>query len=198
VRAVVVGSGQSAKGFIPPAGVVVIAVNGAIDWLVRANHFFTLDPSAENLHRLNHQRIGVQYHYAYSQLLNLRPGVHAEYYQRITGKPFENPVSNSPQWWANRLGCKLGLSKRVGQIHTGNSAWGALGLALHLGAEKVALVGVDANASPRIGGGYSRELCHLPLLFESAIGQINFINCGAMQSAVPTKNLRDGMEWLCN
>lgn len=33
MRAVIVANGPSAAGFIPPPGVTVIAVNGAIDWL---------------------------------------------------------------------------------------------------------------------------------------------------------------------
>lgn len=196
MRVVIVASGPSAKGFVPPDGVTVIAVNGAIDWLKRADYFFTLDPSAENMRRLNHPRIGVKYTYAFTELLPLRQGVEAEYYQRISGRPFPGAADGTPQWWANRWGCKLGLSQRVGQIHTGNSAWGALGLAYHLGAARVALVGVDASAQPRLEGGVPNNLSHLPLLFESALGQVELVNCGAMRSQVPSMNIVEGMAWL--
>lgn len=194
MRAVIVASGPSAKGFVPPPGVVVIAVNGAIDWVRRADYFFTLDPSVENMRRLRCQRIGVKYCYAYD---NLFPVGNAEFYERIGGCEFISPQPYTPQWWCNRWRGKLGLSDRVGQIHTGNSAYGALGLAYHLGAEKVALVGVDANSLMRVGGGFPNNLSHLPLLFESAMGQIELINCGEMKSAVPTKTIKDGMDWLC-
>lgn len=195
MRVVIVANGPSAAGFVPPDGVTVISVNGAIDWLLRADYFFTLDPSAENLRRLNCQRIGVRYHYAYTERLPLR--ARAEYWERIPGTPFCDPVPGTPQWWANRWGCKLGLSNRVGQIHTGNSAWGALGLAFHLGASRVALVGVDASADVRVTGGIPGNLSHLPLLFESAMGQIELINCGRMVSKLPKMTISDGMNWLC-
>lgn len=194
MRVVIVASGPSAKGFVPPAGVRVIAVNGAIDWLRRAEYFFTLDPSQANMQRMRRQRIGVKYCYAYEHVL---PVGNAEFYERVGACEFITPQPYSPEWWCNRWRGKLGLTKRIGQINTGNSAYGALGLAYHLGAEKVALVGVDASSAPRIEGGAPNNLSHLPLLFESAIGQINFINCGAMVSAVPTKTIKDGMDWLC-
>lgn len=194
MRVVIVASGPSAKGFVPPSGVTVIAVNGAIDWLRRADYFFTLDPSQANMQRMRRQRIGVKYCYAYDNVL---PVGNAEFYERIGACEFINPQPYSSQWWCNRWRGKLGLTNRVGQINTGNSAYGALGLAYHLGAEKVALVGVDASSAPRVEGGAPNNLSHLPLLFESAIGQIDFINCGAMVSAVPTKTIKDGMDWLC-
>lgn len=194
MRAVIVASGPSAKGFVPPPGVVVIAVNGAIDWVRRADYFFTLDPSQANMQRMRHQRIGVKYCYAYDNVL---PVGNAEFYERVGACEFITPQPYSREWWCNRWRGKLGLTNRVGQINTGNSAYGALGLAYHLGAEKVALVGVDASSAPRVEGGVPNNLSHLPLLFESAIGQIDFINCGEMISAVPTKTIKDGMDWLC-
>lgn len=196
MRAVVVGNGPSAAGFVPPAGVTVIAVNGAIEWLSRADYFFTLDLSRCNVHRLLNQRAGVNYVYAFDRPCSELNGK-ATFYRRICGKPFSSPVVNSPQWWANRWGCKFGLSNQPGFINTGNSAWGALGLAYQLGAEKVLLVGVDANQQPRLTGGVPGELCHLPLLFESAIGQIDFVNSGHMKSALPHMPVNEGLDWLC-
>lgn len=193
MRVIIVGSGQSARGFVPPSGVTVIAVNGAIEWVKRADYFFTLDPSEANMYRLSHQRIGVKYCYAFDHLLNVP---NAEYYQRIAGKPFENPEQHTAKWWCNRWGCVLGLSKRIGEIHTGNSAWGALGLAYHLGATKVILVGVDASSDERLEGGKPNNLSHLPLLFESALDQVQLVNCGAMKSLVPQMNIREGVSWL--
>lgn len=194
MRAVIVASGPSAKGFFPPAGVTVIAVNGAVNWLSRVDYFFTLDPSKLNLDRmLRYTRPGVVYCYAHDRDLQL-DGCH--YYRRDSSLPFVSPERGSPKWWANRWGSKLTLACEPGVINTGNSAWGALGLALHLGASKVALVGVDASQQPRIEGGASNNLSHLPLLFESALGQINFINCGDMRSAVPAMSIGEGMKWL--
>lgn len=196
MRAVIVASGPSAKGFVPPDDVLVIAVNGAIDWLSRADYFFTLDLSQANVFRLHNQRKGVNYTYAYSEPVRHLSG-RAEYYDRVADEFFVNPKQLSPQWWANRWGCKFGLSTDLYKIHTGNSAWGALGLAYHLGCERVALVGIDASREPRIEGGRPNNLSHLPLLFESALGQIDFVNCGHMQSKVPAMSNAEGMAWLC-
>lgn len=196
MRLVIVASGKSAEGFEPPPGVVVIAVNGAVDWLSRADYFFTLDPSAANIYRLNNQKAGVIYCYAYTHRLCLYPCVSANFYQRVSAKPYRTAAHASPEWWANRWSSALGLNKNPGEINTGNSAFGALGLAYHLGAKKVALVGVDANTDERIEGGNPNNLSHLPLLFESALGQIELVNCGKMQSRVPQMSISEGMQWL--
>ena len=60
-RVIIVASGPSAAGFVPPRGVPIIAVNGAIDWLSRASYFFTLDPSRDNIRRLRIRRRNVHY-----------------------------------------------------------------------------------------------------------------------------------------
>lgn len=161
-RCVIVASGPSARGFVPPPHLTVIAVNGAIEWLSRADFFFTLDWSAENQHRLRHQRPGVRYVAAY---------------------PPEHQWADAGIQWLNRIGPlrgKPGLSEALVSVHVGNSAYGALGLAYHLGHRDVALVGVDANSHPRVEGGHSRNLAHLPALFASAQKQLRVVSCGAM------------------
>lgn len=193
VRCVIVASGPSAKGFVPPSGVTVIAVNGAIEWLSRADYWFTLDPSAANLQRMRQRRAGVNYCAAVAGDVMLPAGVTR--YQRVA-KQGNEPLRNTPAWWLWRWSAVCGLSNRTNAISTGNSAYGALGLAKHLGASKVALVGVDASGAARVEGGESNNLSHLPLLFESALGQIDFVNCGAMVSHVPSLTLKEGMAWL--
>lgn len=197
MRVVIVASGPSARGFIPPVGATVIAVNGAIEWLPRADHFFTLDPSPDNLRRLHNRVPGTRYHIA---LHRSAPAVASgvERWNRINWRDPEPKAKGSPDWWLWRWSAKRKLTRVPGCINTGNSAWGALGLAYHLGAERVALMGVDADQSERIGGGRPNDLSHLPLLFESALGQIDFINCGRMRSAVPKMTVQDGMRWLMN
>ncbi|KGT94975.1 norphogenetic protein [Erwinia typographi] len=187
-RAVIVGSGPSARGFIPSNDVTVIAVNGAVDWLPRADHFFTLDPSAENLRRLSQRRDGVHYHAA--GLSCTLPGV--QLYHRLARRGAEPMIRYSPAWWLWRWSAVLGLSEDENIIHSGNSAWGALGLAYHLGFKDVALIGVDATKESRIEGGRTRDLSHLPLLFASALGQINVVSCGKL-SGIPQMAME---EWL--
>nr|WP_298117431.1 hypothetical protein [uncultured Pseudomonas sp.] len=193
MRVVIVASGPSAQGFVPPPGVVVIAVNGAIEWLVRADYWFTLDPSPINLERMHRPRHGV----TYCAALNEPAPLWVRRFVRVAARGQE-PEPGTPEWWLWRWSAVKTLSTEHGCIHTGNSAWGALGLAYHLGAERVALVGVDASADERIEGGRCRDLSHLPLLFESALPQIELLNCGAMRSRVPKMTIKEGMEWLTN
>lgn len=181
-------SGPSAKGFVPPDNVTVIAVNGAIEWLSRADYFFTLDPSPENRHRLKHRRSGVTY--CAAGPIGQMPDVRR--FERIARRGLEPKEHGSPAWWLWRWSAVTGLSEMKGQIHTGNSAYGALGLAWHLGFTDVALKGVDATDAARIEGGQPGNLSHLPLLFASALPQIRVVSCGRL-TGIPQINFED---WL--
>lgn len=189
-RAIVVGSGPSARGFEPPDGVTIIAVNGAIEWLSRADYFFTLDPSPANLHRLRNPAPGVRYNAAVPENIVLPPYV--DRFKRISTRGREPLHHGSPEWWLWRWSAAKGLSERPDSIHSGNSAYGALGLAYHLGFTDVALVGVDGTNDPRIEGGMPCNLSHLPLLFASALHQINVVSCGHL-TGIPQQLLED---WL--
>lgn len=189
-RAIIVGSGPSARGFEPPDGVTIIAVNGAIEWLSRADYFFTLDPSAANLCRLRNPVPGV--HYCAAIPKNIPLPAHIERLVRVSERGREPGCRGSPQWWLWRWSAMMTLSELSGHIHSGNSAWGALGLAYHFGFTDVALVGVDGTDDPRIEGGHPRNLSHLPLLFASALHQINVVSCGCL-TGVPQRTLED---WL--
>lgn len=190
-RVIIVASGPSADKFVPPQGVPVIAVNGAIDWLSRASYFFTLDPSAINLRRLRLRRRNVRY--CAAGLPVTLPGVTE--FERLSLRGDEPPVKHSPEWWLWRWSARPGLSDDPRFIHNGNSAWGALGLAHHLGYKNVALVGVDATQEARVhSGGKPNNLTHLPLLFQSALKQINVVSCGKLNS-IPQMSFK---EWLKN
>lgn len=189
---IIVASGQSAKGFVPPDGVTVIAVNGAIDWLSRADYWFTLDPSKENMYRMNHPRAGVKYCAAFRDK-SILPA-HVRFFERVETVGVE-PKKGTPSWWLWRSKGTVGLSLHKDKIHTGNSAYGALGLAYHLGFDKVLLIGVDADNSKRCEGGYSRNLSHLRMLFASALPQIDMVSCGGLDT-VRQMTLHDGLAWL--
>lgn len=191
MRVCIVGSGPSAEGFNPPDGAFVIAVNGAIEWLPRADAWFTLDPSPKNLGRMRNQRQGVKYYAAMAQ-----PPSNVIGLKRIARQGKEPAEEHSPEWWLWRWSAITGLCKQAGKIHTGNSAWGALQLACQMGARKVALVGIDANSKQRIEGGNPNSLRHLPLLFNSAVGEIKMVNCGDMKSRIPKMTIEDGMQWV--
>lgn len=153
-----------------PDSVTVIAVNGAIHWLPRVDYWFTLDPSPVNRCRMIFQRSGVQYvaavpdeygsHTARLKNMRRRAPANVHYLRRIADPD------------GGRLRIKKGLSEDSREIHTGNSAYGALGMAYHFRASRIAMFGVDGTQDHRIEGGVSQNLDHLPGLFASAMPQL--------------------------
>lgn len=196
-RFVIVASGPSAKGFIPPDDVTVICVNQSIDFIPRCDHWFTLDPSPANIETMKKRVNGVKYWCAFD---GNRRGIpeHVNKLKRVSQIHRRPRVNIGAEWNIYRLQCRLGLDTRKGHISTGNSAWGALGLAYHLGAKKVALVGVDASSDKKIDGKYCRtDMDHLPILFSSAKDQIDMVCCGKMKAdGIPNMTIDEGMEWL--
>lgn len=186
MRAVIVASGPSAQGFQAPWDVPVIAVNGVVRWLEDADYWFSLDASPANRANLRLAAMsGVECHVAgHPWLAHASCVRQARYWDRVDscGTYDEPKPAGTPEWWLWRLGAVQGLCKRANSIHTGNSAWGALGLAWHLGFRDVALVGVDANDAERLEGGCSGNLSHLPLLFASALPDMRVVSCGALNS----------------
>lgn len=173
----IVASGPSAEGFVPPVGMPVIAVNGVIDWIRRADYWITIDGSSKNLRHLIRRRPETWYFAALPEKYALP--AHVTRLRRDSS------------------GCQPGLSTMPYTINSGNSAFAALGLAYHLGVKRVALIGVDGTTERRVEGGYSGQLNHLPELFESAIGQISMVNCGKLQaSKIPKMSKHEAYKWL--
>lgn len=198
MRAVIVASGPSARGFSPPDDVTVIAVNGAVSWLPRLDYWFSLDASAANQKWLQVaiQR-GASCHVAGPRWRLCRAAKRATHWKRVEAPPMDAAAMGmlypSPEWWLGRVQGVLGICKTPGAIHTGNSAWGALGLAWHLGFRDVALVGVDASQEPRLEGGTPGNLSHLPLLFASALPDMRVVSCGALDS-IPQLSFKEWYE----
>lgn len=165
----------------------IIAVNGAIDWLPEFDYWFTLDLSPENVRRMNNPCYSGRYVIAFPPDDNIPP--HVVRLERYSvGSSRYAMIKNG------KLTCAIGLNENNNVINSGNSAFGALGLAYHLGFTQVALIGVDADSQPRVEGGYSRDLSHLPQLFESAMPQINLVNCGKMKSSIPCLSLKEYLQ----
>jgi hypothetical protein len=190
-KCIVVGDGPSAAGFVPPDGVPVIAVKRAIDGLSRADYWFSLDPNAASLERMQNQRPGVVYYCACDSTDPLPEGVVR--LLRVSGRKAREPrPRGTPDWWLWRWSAVSGLSDKPGRIHSGNSAWGALGLAYQLGFRDVLLVGVDGTQAERVSGGRPNNLSHLPALFRSALGQVRLHSVGHLRG-IPRTTLAD---WL--
>lgn len=148
-RCIIIGSGASAKGFVPPKGVDVIAVNFAIKDHPTAKHWFSLDPRP--VMKLLHKPLGnATYHLAHDGGFQIPNFV--KQYKRIgkMQKGLQPKDKNSAEWWLWWSGATLGLQVDPEKISNGNSGYGALNLAYHLGYKKIALVGIDGNAEPNI------------------------------------------------
>lgn len=203
-RVVIVATGPSLSQIDPAVfdqcGATIIAVNGAVSRVNGAHCFFTCDPSVKVRSLLRSQRPCVRYFAAVPDDFGTRnaaaavhrppPESNVTYLRRLTG--------NGP--WKH----KPGLSEDRGAIHTGNSAYGALGLAYLMNARRVALFGVDGHGGYAWGlGGAPNDLSHLDLIFRSALPQlkarsVEVVNASP-ESAVecfPKVTPRDALAWI--
>lgn len=152
-RILIVASGPSAANLVIPDSLPVIAVNGAIDGLARADYWFTLDPSPANRKRMDNPKPGTSYLVASSpQMVSQAKGAHLTFLHRTPGR---------------------GISTKPDSVMSGNSAFGALQVAVLLGAKRIGLVGVDATQDGYWHGpGQSRSLVNLPAMFSCAMPQL--------------------------
>lgn len=149
--------------------VYVIAVKGAID-AVQADAWMTVDCNKWTRERY---------------MTDLRPGI--EYYAAVPddyGREdarllYHRPPAEEGVHWLRRVGANrhgtYGLSEDRSSIHTGNSAYGALGLAYHMQPKRIGIFGVDGTQGEYgIGEGHPRGgLSHLPALFRTAVPQLS-------------------------
>lgn len=194
-RVIVVGTGPSLVNFAAPDGVKVIAVNDAVNY-IKANYWFTLDPSPDNMHIMRHQQHGVYYYAAVphdfgtiravSAAMRQPAPANVHYLQRIAGDGV--------------LSAREGVPPNNYSINTGNSAYGALQLAYHMGASKVLMIGVDGYGKYANGVGAPKgRLDHLPCLFESlALDGCEVVN-GSPKSKIDCfskMSFEEGLEWI--
>jgi len=178
----------------------VIAVNGAIRYLTTADMWFTCNRSFANLRIMLRPDHGCEYYAATNKQLpdhvtRLIPVVGG---RKAGVKPPRKYHRTDYQMW--HQSARKGLSLVPGYIHAGNSAWGALQLAVHKGAKEILLIGVDGTSDERATGGYSKDLRHLPKLFASAVPDLDalgvrVINCSPA-SAVDCFEKRSVKEML--
>lgn len=162
----IVATGPSVEGVEIPAmpNVHVIAVNDAITWLPHADSFFSMDTTGRIPALLAERRSGVQYYWAIPDGYTIAPhhqGVVC--LRRVMGDGIR--------------GICHGLAEKPGEVHAGNSAYGALNLAYHWRPQKIAMLGVDATDLGHAYASYdpASSLSHLPELFDSACAQLKDI-----------------------
>lgn len=182
--------------------VLIIAINRSSDWLKRWDIFFSLDPN-EWLYDLLCERMlpGVHYYI----------GVPDDYgMQRARWVAHRKAVVVGPSYLKRNMGpgylkSKYMLSEDPASINTGNSAYGALGVAYHMQPKKIGILGLDGtkNGYAYGPGSPNGSLAHLPALFRSTMTQlrkrgIRVLNGSpnSMIACFPRCHPSEVMEWL--
>lgn len=190
-RVAIVGTGASIKEtkLVLQDNVRLLAVNSAIYYHKDIDFWFTLDPSPSNMEIMKTRFFGIAYYAAVPDDFRVVSD-HVRHLRRITGLGH------------GRYRTKGGLSRDKGCIHTGNSAWGALQLAVHMGAKKVALFGIDGHGDYHYGGS-PRNLTMMPELFASSVGELKELGVevinGSPSSVVdcfPRVTPTEAMQWI--
>lgn len=193
-KCIIVGSGQSAKDFTPPDGIDIIAVNNAISRVPNAKYWFTLDPANYNLKIINDKNIKAIKYVACPDAFKLPDDV-------IRCKRVENHnrsrVFNQDcyEYFLYQSKATLGLSLQYLHISTGNSSYGALNLAYHLGYKDIALIGIDGTDKISLDNNSdARGYIYLNQLFDSVQKDLglNIVSLGELKS-FPKMNLEG---WL--
>lgn len=167
------------------AGVHVIGVNRAFEWLPHMDSWFTLDPDHRLLSFINADNPGPQRYVAIPDDYGM-PDAFVDYHRDIPQNPqvkYLHRITGDMPMKAHQ-----GLATNPGGVHTGNSSYGALGVAFHMKPRKIAMVGVDANRHYGYAHakGRPRNLNHLPHLFEIARRQIVTSRCQIVNGSPPS------------
>lgn len=193
-KCIIIGSGQSAKDFIAPAGVDIISVNNSITRVPTAKYWFTLDPAGYNLKIINDKSIKAKKYVACPDAFKLPDDV-------VRCKRVENHTRSRVinqdcyEYFLYQSKATLGLSLELLHISTGNSGYGALNLAYHLGYKDIALIGIDGNNVTSLDNNSdTRGYLYLNQLFDSVQKDLglNIVSLGELKS-FPKMSLE---EWL--
>ena len=144
-RVLIIGGGESLIDFdmeqLKDFNGAIICVNNIVYHIPRADYWITVDPMDQNRpQRALKSRVkGVYYFCAYPDM-NKTPW-HNDYYKAVNGVHYlERIVPTDP---IMEVIGDFSLQEDKSKITTGDSCYGALGLAYHMGAKEVILLGVD-------------------------------------------------------
>lgn len=209
-RVIIAGQGPSWRWVHPKSvldakrrGATVVAVNGAISQLPFADFFFTLDFSNANVRRLTNPLPRVHYVAAAPPAFRdrLPDGDYLTWLRRVSRERDGHDPRPFPERVAMEVG--HGLAEDPSEIYTGNSAFGALGLAYHMRPSRVVLLGIDGRGHRRWDGSPNDYVGHLPELFEGALPDlerrgIEVVNGspGSAVSCFPIGHPELCLEWL--
>ena len=188
----------------------VMAINRAHDWTDRSNSFFTLDPNDWFYDMVTTRMRSEMMYYV---------GVPEDYGRRDSRwVTHRSPAVKGPVYLHREIGygpmrSRRGLSRFSNAIHTGNSAYGALGVAYHMCCnhpdpslhKKIVVLGLDGTKEPYAydSGKPAGSFRHLPALFESAKPQLDknrvcVVNGNTFSNISCFSRLKamDALEWL--
>lgn len=165
-KIIILGSGESLIDFnfsllynINDA--FIITVNDSGNFLPLANAWFTLDPWGLATTQIPNKFMG-----------KLFAAVPSDFGTPTAKSYHHRQMPNRDISYLKRI-LKPGLSDVPDTIHTGNSGYGAFGLAYHMNPECILLLGIDASTGYFYRGKkLNRDLSHLPKLFQDTIPQL--------------------------
>lgn len=175
-KVLIIAGGESLLGFdwgmLNQWNGVIIAVNHSIFHLPRADYWITVDPMADGKPQraMLEQREGIYYYCAFPDRTKIPDG---DTYRTVEGVHYlERIVPESYE-----------LQEDKSKITTGDSAYGALGLAYHFEASKIVLLGVDVNGgfghwydatdpyNRGWGEGFTQYQLNLPIIYRQCVRQ---------------------------
>lgn len=187
-RIIIIGSGKSLIGFdfnqLRDRS-YIITVNDSGKSVPFADAWFTLDPWGLDSGQIPYPFHGVKYaavpddfgtKNAKSKEHRIDAPNDINYLHRL--------ISHNLTSVTSETALVSGLSEDTSCINTGNSGFGALGLAYHLKPKKILLLGIDAG----MGYFYTDKKCNRPLkflpsLFESALPQLQKHNISVINGS---------------
>jgi hypothetical protein len=181
-KIVIIGSGKSLTGFnfgwLHKEDCYIITINESGKYVPFAHAWFTLDPWGLYGPQLPGPRFR-------GDLYAAIPDDFGTPEARIREHKI---VPTAKINYLKRILGKNGLSEDPTIIHTGNSGYGAMGLAYHMRPRKILLLGIDGD----IGYFYpsnktNRPLEHLPKLFEDTLPQLKQNNISVLNGSPLSK-----------
>ncbi len=177
-KVLIIGGGESLIGFdwklLNSWDGVVIAINNSVFHLPRVDYWMTVDPMCEGKPQraMREQKEGVYYYCAFPDRSKIPDG---DTYRTVEGVHYLERVV--PETYE--------LQEDKSKITTGDSVYGALGLAYHFEASKIVMLGVDVNGgfghwydttepyNRAWGDKFAAYQSNLPKIYAQSVAQFN-------------------------
>lgn len=174
-----------------PQELYAIGINFASIWLPRCDAYMTACPDHRQRFAMNHQRQGVRYFAA----------VDYSYGSAVAKQGQRGPREKNVTFFDATTG--PGMERDPSKIAVGadgfarNSVYAALNLALHIGAERVVIFGLDCTSRPRVSGGIPTGLENIQKLFSLYDGdaQIRLASPESICTAFKQTSPDEGIAW---